>query len=279
MTPPQMTAAPATMRQQSPLYNAEKFWSLTPSAGAATAGQQPTVDSSNALGSLVELLGPTPAEREARERRLTEHKGRMQGWAALFDGLRQLGNLYYTTKGATPQKYNDNPYAQIEQQYQAERLRLNDAENYRRQYALQLYQLQRQGATDALAERRMQRQEQETRIRAEKNTAYINYQNALADTNTEQAAYWKAKADALEAGKTLEEALKQATIAQRQARARLDNVRANNGGGSNNYEYSKTTWIDDNGKKHEERVIPNGGQGKKSNPMGGNEKKGNPMYN
>lgn len=110
--------------------------------------EQPLVDSSDAIGSLVNLLGPTPAEREARERRMQENKSKMAAWTGLFDGLRQLGNLYYTAQGAAPQRYGDNPYQQIEQNYQTQRQVASDLDNYRRQYAQQLYNWQRQGALD-----------------------------------------------------------------------------------------------------------------------------------
>lgn len=107
--------------------------------------EEPVIDSQNAIGSLATLLGPTPAEREAMERRALKNKAKMQAWAGLFDGFRQLGNLYAVSKGAKPQQFTDNPYQQIEANYQADRQRANDLENYQRQYAQQLYNIQRQG--------------------------------------------------------------------------------------------------------------------------------------
>ena len=107
----------------------------------------PVVDSSNAIGSLANLLGPTPAEREAQERRMMEGKAKMSAWTGLFDGLRQLGNLYYTAKGATPQNFA-NPYQFVDQQYQQQRQLYNDMANYRKQYASSLYSMQRQLAED-----------------------------------------------------------------------------------------------------------------------------------
>ena len=122
----------------------------------APAGQTaPVVDSSNAIGSLAEMLGPTPAEREAAERRMLEGKAKMQAWTGLFDGLRQLGNLYYTSKGATPQNYA-NPYQYAEQQYQQQRQLYNDMANYRKQYATSLYSLQRQMDADKMAREKHQ---------------------------------------------------------------------------------------------------------------------------
>lgn len=109
----------------------------------------PQVDSANAMASLADLMGPTPVEREAAERKMQKSKAQMAAWAGLFDGLRQLGNLYYTTKGATPQRYTDNPYVGAEQNYQQQRQLYNDMANYRRQYAQGLYSLRRQMDDDA----------------------------------------------------------------------------------------------------------------------------------
>lgn len=108
---------------------------------------QPMVDTSDAMGSLAQLLGPTPAELEARQRKLEQGKAKMAAWTGLFDGLRQLGNLYYATKGATPQQFTD-PYKQVEQTYQDATKRADDLDTYRRQYTQQLYNLRRQAGED-----------------------------------------------------------------------------------------------------------------------------------
>jgi len=54
----------------------ERYLQLTqPQPGTNISGyqtqqsQQPIIDTSNTIGSLAQLLGPTPAEREAQERR------------------------------------------------------------------------------------------------------------------------------------------------------------------------------------------------------------------
>lgn len=129
----------------------ERYLQLTqPQPEANVSGYQaqqpqlPVIDTSNAIGSLAELLGPTPAEREAQELRRQQGKAKMQMWAGLFDGLRQLGNLYAATKGATPQKYTDNPYQQVEQMADAQRQREDALTNYGRQYYASLYNMQRQ---------------------------------------------------------------------------------------------------------------------------------------
>ena len=112
--------------------------------------EMPQVDTSNAIQSMAQLLGPTPAEREAQERRLLENKRKMIGWTALFDGLRQLGNLYAVSKGASPQQYTDKPYQTIEQNYQQDRQLQDSLNRYSQAYAQQLYNLQRQADQDQI---------------------------------------------------------------------------------------------------------------------------------
>lgn len=115
-------------------------------AGKATKPVQPQqveINPDDAIGSVVEMLGPTPAEREAQRAKMERNRKRMTMWTALFDGLRQLGNLYYTSKGARPQRYG-NPYAMIDLAYKRQKQEQDDNDNYRRQYAQSLYNLQRQ---------------------------------------------------------------------------------------------------------------------------------------
>ena len=173
---------------------------------AAQAQQQmPQVDPNNAMQSMVQLLGPTPAEREAQEQKLLENKRKMIAWTGLFDGLRQLGNLYYASKGATPQQYTD-PYQQIEHNYQQERQYQDALQRNRQAYAKQLYDLQRQADQDVMRKEAHQAQmnwrksqeddlKEKRRQTDEKNQAVIKYYDALEKKNEEQAAYWKAKAE------------------------------------------------------------------------------------
>lgn len=110
---------------------------------SGTVAEIPKIDSNDVIGSLTGILGPSPEERAAEEQRLQEHRRKMHGWTALFNGLRHLGNLYYATKGAPGQKYND-PHQQIEQQYQNERKRLADIHASDRNYYTSLWGLYRQ---------------------------------------------------------------------------------------------------------------------------------------
>lgn len=167
--------------------------------------ETPQIDTTDTMASLAQLMGPTPAEREAAERRMLQSKAKMAAWTGLFDGLRQLGNLYYTAKGATPQKY-DNPYSQVEQNYQQQRQLYNDMANYRKNYATSLYTIRRQmeeekrknKLADAQAQWYGTREEMamtkadNDAVRAE---AYAEAQKAKANNDLERAEYWRLKAE------------------------------------------------------------------------------------
>lgn len=114
-----------------------------PRTVAAKQYELPKIDGNDVLGSLSGILGPSPEERAAEEKRLQEHRRKMHGWTALFNGLRHLGNLYYASKGAPGQKYGD-PHQQIEQQYQDERKRLADIHDRNQKYYANLWGLYRQ---------------------------------------------------------------------------------------------------------------------------------------
>lgn len=102
---------------------------------------QPQVDTSHALSSISQLMGPTPAEREAELRKQEAHNNKMMKWAGLFDGLRQLGNLYTTYKGATPQQLQA-PYGQLIQQADRKRKLQAADDAYRKDYANTYMRLQ-----------------------------------------------------------------------------------------------------------------------------------------
>lgn len=103
----------------------------------------PQIDTNDVIGSLNGMLGSTPEERAAEEQQLQEHRRKMHGWTALFNGIRHLSNLYFATKGAPGQKYSD-PHQQIEQQYQDERQRLADIHAGNQKYYAGLWGLYRQ---------------------------------------------------------------------------------------------------------------------------------------
>ena len=272
-------------QQQSPLYNTEKFYSITPTAPA----EQPKVDTSNAIGSLAQLLGPTPAEREAQQARLERNRQQMAMWTGLFDGLRQLSNLYYTAKGARPQQYSD-PYKTIDENYNREVKRLDDLAQYRRAYAKTLYDLQRQAGID----------EQNRAL----NEAKIDWYKNRDEQNAEKVALQRFRADTdrmyktatLEQKKRMNDIMADYYSGRRslmEAQEELIKIKAANGGfasggrngGVGEYEVIETQGIDDEGNqyKRKRRVrIDSSGEPKvtdktvvktkKENPKKANEK-------
>ena len=251
------------MRQQSPLYNADKFYSITPTAQPVV--EQPQVDTSNAIGSLADMLGPTPAEREAQQARLERGRQQMTMWTGLIDGLRQLGNLYYTAKGARPQQFND-PYKLVDDTYQREAKRLDDLTAYRRAYANQLYNLQRQAGEDrrkdmltAAQANYYDTRDEVARMKAEndrlKNEKYIELQDGrIAKLNAETGR--------IEALTPLQQDKIRSEIAKNN---RMGYGRSGGSRGANNgtYGYKTTTYYDDQGRKVTERVpTTNGNQPK-----------------
>lgn len=135
---------------QQPRQTPRGYWrhGITGINGDVMDLTQPQIDTNDPINSLAGML-ETPAEREAKEQKMLKNKRRMIAWTGLFDGLRQLGNLYFTTKGATPQQFTDKPYQQIEADYQAELKRQDNLAKNRENYAKQLWNLKRQGVEDA----------------------------------------------------------------------------------------------------------------------------------
>lgn len=194
--------------------------------GTVQPPSYPVIDGSNAIGSLAGLLGPTPAEREERERRMRVSKAKTAAWTGLFDGLRQLGNLYYTAQGATPQQYT-SPYQQIEQDYEADRQRANELDNYRRQYAQQLYALQRQGVQDKMAQETHAAQLEYYKNRDALNARKIEIQAFNAQVN---ADYKQASLEQKEEMLEIRRKLADGEITYKEAQTQLAKVKAANGG-------------------------------------------------
>ena len=225
--------------------------------------EQPQVDTSNAIVSLADLLGPTPAEREAQQARLERGRQQMTMWTGLIDGLRQLGNLYYTAQGARPQQFSD-PYKMVDETYQREAKRLDDLTAYRRAYANQLYNLQRQAGEDrrkdiltAAQANYYDTRDEVARMKAEndrlKNEKYIELQDGrIAKLNAETG-----RIEALTP-------LQQEEIRSRTAKNNRMGYGRSGGGsrGANNgtYGYKTTTYYDDQGRKVTERVPTTGNQ-------------------
>lgn len=222
------------MVQKSALFNPAVTSQIQP------VQQAPVVDTSNAIGSLAEMLGPTPAEREAKERRLQKDRAQMQAWAGMFDGLRQLGNLYYTAKGA-PSQQLQAPYQQLDNVYEQERQRNLQLDDYRSQYQQQLYNLNRQIDQDQIQREAHQaniqyKKSQEealmdkSRREDEKNQAMIKRADAMAVGDHYKAAYWKAKSEGYADEAAARIAKAESEKARNEAAAELSRVRAKAGG-------------------------------------------------
>lgn len=112
--------------------------------------QQPAIKPAdgNYIGMMRDMLGPTPEERDAQERKLAENRAKMNGWLGLFQGLGALGDLYYASKGVNPSKPDYTAQETLNQQLTDQKQRLDNLARNRQAYATQLYNLQRQADID-----------------------------------------------------------------------------------------------------------------------------------
>lgn len=228
--------------------------------------EQPKVDTSNAIGSLAQLLGPTPAEREAQQARLERNRQQMAMWTGLFDGLRQLSNLYFTAKGARPQQYSD-PYKTIDENYNREVKRLDDLAQYRRAYAKTLYDLQRQAGIEeqnrALNEAKIdwyKNRDDVARMKAENDRL-----KAVRVIKQKDGSLWKFDpfTGNVEELKESDPLYGEYVRSQINRNNRVGTGSGSGGRGANNgtYGYRTTTYIDEQGRKITERVpTTNGNQ-------------------
>lgn len=263
---PQQSQMPPVLpnsQQQSPLYNTEKFYSITPTAPA----EQPKIDTSNAIGSLAEMLGPTPAEREAQQNRLERGRQQMAMWTGLFDGLRQLSNLYYTAKGARPQQYSD-PYKTVDENYNREVKRLDDLAQYQNLYGRQLYNLQRQAGIEeqnrALNEAKIdwyKNRDDVARMKAENDRL-----KAVRVIKQKDGSLWKfdpftGNVEELKESDPLYGQYMQSVI-NRNNRTNTGSSSGGRNGGVGEYEVVETSGVDEKGnkwkKKKRVRISPSG---------------------
>ncbi len=146
-----------TLGKNSPLYNTDVAAGLQPTGkpqGTVTPNDVPKIDKKNPISSMAQILGPTPEEQKAEQDRLQAHNRKMQGWATLFNGLRHLGNLYYTARGATPQVFND-PNKILQEQQVADEQRQAAYQKQRQQYNKDLLALERQAEADKRAQAKL----------------------------------------------------------------------------------------------------------------------------
>ena len=221
-----------------------------------TVTEIPKIDRNNVLGSLTGILGPSPEERAAEEQRLQEHRRKMHGWTALFNGLRHLGNLYYAAKGAPGQKLSD-PHQQIEQQYQEERKRLADIQDRNQKYYANLWGLYRQMSDEqrrnTLAE--AQAQYYGTRDEMARQKAELDKLKAVRVIKQKDGSLMKFDPVTGELD-TLSEA---DPLYQEYVRSQINrNNRTGTGtSGSRQYKdnsYETVSWEDEQGRKHTRRT-------------------------
>lgn len=176
----------------------ERYFQLTqqqpqqPVDNAVQQPQQPQIDTSDPINSLAGML-VTPAEREAQEQKMLKNKRRMIAWTGLFDGLRNLANLYSVSKGAAPQKYTDNPYQTLEQASQQEQKRQDAIYANRDKYATTLWNLKRQSVEDARKNALAQAQakwydtrDEMARLKGENDRLKAEEQSRLTETRRKQ---------------------------------------------------------------------------------------------
>lgn len=247
------------LRQASPLYNTDRMMAITPTAPAPV--EQPQVDTENAINSIAEMLGPTPAEREARERRALESRAKMSAWAGLFDGLRQFGNLYSVYKGATPQQLS-SPYQAIDNEINQQRAIADANDNYRRQYATALYNFRRQMSDDA-------RRDMLTKAQTDYYGTRDEVARMKAENDRQKAEIDRLKREAEIRGidartKQTEELLpyKRKEIVSRTDKNNRTGFGKQGGGGRSGKDgsYVKERWTDEKGHTWEKRVDGRGNE-------------------
>lgn len=240
------------------------------------AQSEPAAKRTMSYVEMMQQLSPykPPTEEElAKERRKQKRETVL---AAIGDGLNAFHLAYANQRGVKPLTTNASMSGKVRDRYE----KWKKERDARTQEYLNAYlraakaddALEQQGVTNLLAKRRQDRLDKETKIKEDKAAAYQQYQASVTSKNEEQAAYWRAKWEALEAGKDADTALKEAKAAQARAAARLANVRADAGGFSNTAgagmgEYTTTTVVERDKRGREtgrkttrKRVLPGNGE-------------------
>lgn len=207
----------------------------------------------------------TDEQKAAREKR--EKRNKLL--ATIGDGLAAFHEAYEMNRGRKPivqvglsermQKYYDQMRLQRERR--------------EREYNNAILRARMADEANLVNMRRQDRLERETAIKEAKAESDRLYRESMADKNWSMAEYYRAKRQALEEGKSLDEAIKagKAALAKAQANqanetARLRGVQADKGGfanatGAGMGEYTTKKWK--NGKLVEEtqRTVGNKSQG------------------
>lgn len=197
-----------------------------------TVGENPTAE--YVPGQFLEMfkkMNPykplTPEEAAAELKR----QRRNRVFAALGDGLSAMHQAFSYAKGEQPMPSAMGGYSEkMRNRYERinkERLANDRAYMEGMVRAQQMDETARHNSElEKLRQQQQDRLDEETKIRREKADAYINYQNSLAAGNEAKAVYWKTKAELLEKGFSLDEAIKRATIAEKEAGARAKDAAA-----------------------------------------------------
>lgn len=172
-------------------------------------------------------VSKSPADNE-KERIRAERKER---WDKVGNFLLHLGNVVGNVAGGGMGAIKlEDPVKFTERQRLLKEKTLERRNAYNQSILAQMSKQNSDLRKAEMEKRRQDRLDKETKIRQEKNDAYRQYQLSLASKNEAMTAYYQAKAEALEQGLPLEEALKRAKIAKEEAQARLANTKANAGG-------------------------------------------------
>lgn len=209
----------------------------------------------NYIGLMNEMLGPTPAEREAQERKLAENKAKMNGWLGLFQGLGALGDLYYASKGVNPSKPDYSAQAIMDKNATEAQQRLDNLYKNRQAYATQLYNFQRQAQADERAYKLNELQQknyesmikdraEKTRLQEEQNEFKNNYWKAMADKKVEETEFWRLR----NLGVPKEQAAKlakdyaSAELSREKAKTERSKQNGGTGNSSKNKKKKKVNW-------------------------------------
>lgn len=245
---------------------------------------------------MMEKMYPKTTEEDIKkEQKKLKREATM---AMLSDGLAAFHNAYSHAKGTQPMPNIGGMSEKVRDRYEKRMKEFKDEQQkYTNAYINAQHMDDMLNATNRRLEadtRRQDRLDKETEIRQAKNEAYIKRVEAQNNKDYAMAAFYGAKYNALEEGKTMEQALKEADIALKRARAyqateagRLNGVRADQGGYSNSAngvgEYEVTEVKKDrrgnivSQTTKSRKKVGGDGNKKKANPMGGGGKKSNPM--
>jgi len=202
--------------------------------GNAAVTQQP-VQRPVSYAEMVQKLSPyrTPSKEQiAKQERLRKAQAAI---SAFGDGASAIANLIATTKGS-PNVERPKPNLSDRSMARWEQLRQErkaDADKYYQQMMRAVQMDENQNNYETQLRIRQQQQDRLDRDLRRKEAiaeAQTDRYHAMQSKDLAAVEYTNAKIRALEEGKSLDQALKEAKIAEVKARERLSNVKANAGG-------------------------------------------------